>query len=51
MASTYKRGISAVQVAEATEVSCPTAWLMLHKLRKAMGDRDAVYKLTGIGGA
>ncbi len=43
-----KRGVSAVQIARELEVSYPTAWLLLQKIRKAMGDRDANYKLAGI---
>jgi transposase-like protein len=43
-----KRGISATQVARMVGISHCTAWLMLHKLRKAMGDRDAKYYLDGI---
>jgi transposase-like protein len=31
-----------------TGISHYAAWLMLHKLRKAMGDRDAKYYLDGI---
>ena len=30
------------------EVSYPTAWLMLHKIREAMEQRDASYELDGI---
>ena len=29
-------------------VSYPTAWTMLQKIRKAMGDRDADYQLAGM---
>jgi transposase-like protein len=43
-----KRGISATQIARTVGISYFTAWLMLHKLRKAMGDRDAKYYLDGI---
>jgi transposase-like protein len=43
-----KRGISAIQVARTVGISYYAAWLMLHKLRKAMGDRDAKYYLDGI---
>jgi transposase-like protein len=43
-----KRGISANHLATQIGVSYPTAWLMLHKIRKAMGDRDAMYQLEGI---
>jgi transposase-like protein len=43
-----KRGVSAVLLAQELEISYKTAWLMLHKIRKAMADRDAPYKLTRI---
>ncbi len=43
-----KRGVSANHLASQIGVSYPTAWLMLHKIRKAMGDRDAMYQLEGI---
>jgi len=43
-----KRGVSAAMLARELEVSYPTAWLVLHKIRKAMGDRDARYLLAGI---
>jgi transposase-like protein len=43
-----KKGISAVQLAKEIGVSYPTAWLMLHKIRKAMNDRDQRYRLSGL---
>ncbi|GFP20622.1 hypothetical protein HKBW3S03_02125, partial [Candidatus Hakubella thermalkaliphila] len=43
-----KRGISAKKLGQDIEVSYPTAWLRLHKIRKAMGNRDAYYLLTGM---
>lgn len=43
-----KRGVSAVFVSRELEVSYPTAWLMLHKIRKAMTDRNELYKLSGL---
>jgi len=43
-----KRGISALSISKEFPVSYPTAWTMLHKIRKAMSDRDANYQLSGI---
>jgi transposase-like protein len=43
-----KRGISAVRLQEELGISYPSAWLMLHKIRKAMGDRDGGYRLAGL---
>ena len=43
-----KRGISGAKLSRDIKVSYPTAWLMLHKLRKAMSDRDAGYMLSKI---
>jgi transposase-like protein len=43
-----KRGVSARMLARELEIGYPAAWLMLHKIRKAMGDRDAAYALAGI---
>jgi hypothetical protein len=48
LASHDKRGIAAQRLADEIGVSYPTAWLMLQKIRKAMGDRDARYQLAGI---
>jgi transposase-like protein len=41
-----KRGISAVRLEQELGISYPSAWLMLHKIRKAMGDRDGAYQLA-----
>jgi len=46
--ATDKRGYSASQLVRDIEVSYPTAWLILHKIREAMENRDAKYKLAGI---
>ena len=46
--TTDKRGYSATQLAKDIEVSYPTAWLILHKIREAMGNRDERYRLSGI---
>jgi len=43
-----KRGVSAAFISRELEISYPTAWLLLHKIRKAMADRDATYKLAGL---
>jgi transposase-like protein len=43
-----KRGVSAVRLQHELGISYPTAWLMLQKIRKGMGDRDAGYKLAGL---
>lgn len=43
-----KRGISSAKLARNINVSPPTAWLMLHKIRKAMADRDSCYILSKI---
>jgi len=48
LAAHDKRGVSAVFLSRELEISYPTAWLMLHKIRKAMGDRDARYQLAGL---
>jgi transposase-like protein len=43
-----KRGVSATLLSQELGVTYKTAWLMLHKIRKAMGERDAQYTLAGI---
>jgi transposase-like protein len=43
-----KRGLSALQVSKKLRVSYYVAWTMLHKIRRAMKDRDAGYELRGI---
>jgi hypothetical protein len=48
LAAHDKRGVSAAYIARELKISYPTAWLMLHKIRKAMGERDAHYQLAGL---
>ncbi len=43
-----KRGISAVQLSRELEISYSSAWYLLHRLRKAMGQRDRDYILSGV---
>lgn len=43
-----KRGISAIALKNALNVSYPTAWHLLHKIRIAMGNKDQDYILSGI---
>ena len=35
-----KRGVPALRLQKELEVSYPTAWLMLHKIRHGRGERD-----------
>lgn len=48
MMSCDKRGVSAKKLASDIDVSYPTAWLMLHKIRKAMSERESSCMLTKI---
>jgi transposase-like protein len=41
-----KRGCSAKRLEKMLDVNYVTAWLMVHKIRKTMEDRDARYMLT-----
>lgn len=43
-----KRGISAAQLSRELEIAYSSAWYLLHRLRKAMGQRDQDYVLSGI---
>lgn len=47
MVAQDKGGTSAMRLARQLELDYRTAWSMLHKLRKAMAQRDARYTLTG----
>ena len=46
--ATDKRGSSATYLSTALKIRYKSAWLLLQKLRSAMGDRDARYLLEGI---
>jgi transposase-like protein len=46
--SADKRGLSSSQLAKNVSVSMPTAWLMIHKIRKAMTDSEAGLPLRKI---
>ena len=48
MADRDKRGVSAMRLRRELSVSYKCAWTVLHKIRKAMGDRDGAYMLGGI---
>lgn len=48
LVSRDKRGVSAKLLSKELGISCKTAWLMLHKIRHAMGKRDSQYFLAGI---
>ena len=47
MVAQDKGGTSAMRLSRQLGLGYRTAWTMLHKLRKAMGQRDAGYTLTG----
>lgn len=48
LVSQDKGGIAALRLAKLPDLGYKTAWLMLHKLRHAMGNRDARYQLKGL---
>ena len=48
MVAKDKRGVSALAISRDFPISYPTAWTILHKIRKAMGNRDQNYVLNGI---
>lgn len=43
-----KRGVSAAYLSEELGIAYQTAWAIQHKVRKAMGERDASYTLAVI---
>lgn len=43
-----KRGCSALRISEELGISYKTAWYLCHRIRYAMGQRDAEYILAGI---
>jgi hypothetical protein len=43
-----KQGLSAVMLARQISITYKTAWLMLHKIRQAMAQREARYRLAGL---
>jgi len=43
-----KRGLSATMLSRELGVSYKSSWFMLHRVRKAMADRDSGYNLNGI---
>ena len=45
---TDKRGISAVQLSRTLGIGYDSAWHLLERIRKAMGQRDEHYELSGI---
>lgn len=48
LASQDKRGISAVQLSRQLDVTYKTAWYLLYRIRKAMGQRNQMHQLSGI---
>jgi len=48
LSSHDKRGVSATLLRNELDLTNQTAWLMLQKIREAMGQRDAKYQLAGI---
>jgi len=48
LVSTDKRGLSALALSRKIDVGLKCAWSMLHKIRKAMVDRDSSYQLAGL---
>ena len=47
LVSQDKGGVSAMRLSKQLELGYKTAWAMLHKIRKAMAQRDSEYTLSG----
>lgn len=43
-----KRGMSATLLSRELSIGYKSAWFLLHRIRKAMSDREAVYDLSGL---
>lgn len=48
LVSQDKGGVAALRLSKQLDLGYKTAWLMLHKIRTAMGSRDARYQLQGL---
>ncbi len=48
LASKDKRGISATMLGNELDISYKSSWFLLHRIRKAMADRDSGYNLDGV---
>ena len=48
LCATDKRGISAVQLSRTLNICYESAWYLLHRIRRAMAQRDEKYALSGI---
>ena len=48
LVSRDKRGYLALALKNALNVSYPTAWLLCHKIRNAMANKDKDYILAGV---
>ena len=48
LCATDKRGISAVQLSRTLGICYESAWYLLHRIRRAMAQRDENYALSGI---
>lgn len=48
LCATDKRGISAVQLSRTLGICYESAWYLLHRIRRAMAQRDEKYAFSGI---